>query len=346
MHLIVPGIVSAFVLTYFLVPFVIGMSHKRHLFAHASERSSHRENISALGGIAIFAGILIPLSCYWLLFETFRELSYLLAAMGVVFLIGLRDDVVPVSPFLKLLGQSLAVALLLFKTDLYLSGFHGLVGLHDAPPWLMYLLTALFLLFLTNAFNLIDGIDGLAGSIGALVLATYGCWFWVIHQTDYALLAFITASAVLSFLRYNFTPARIFMGDSGALIVGLVCAILTIRFIEVPAGSEQPIFSQPLVVAIALLIIPVFDTLRVFFTRIYRGQHPLKADRRHIHHMLLDLGYSHMQATALLVSVNIFCITLVFSLEKHMDMHWLLLILFGMATLGTYLLHRKRRQLQ
>ncbi len=345
MHLIVPGIVSAFVLTYFLVPLVIGMSHKRHLFAHASERSSHWENISALGGIAIFTGILIPLSL-WLLFKTFQELPYLLSAMGVVFLIGLRDDVVPVSPFFKLLGQSLAVVLLLFKTDLYLSGFHGLMGLNDAPTWLMYLLSGLLILFLTNAFNLIDGIDGLAGSIGALVLATYGCWFWVTHQMDYALLAFITASAVLAFLRYNFTPARIFMGDSGALIVGLVCAILTIRFVEAPTNAEHPIFFQPIVVAIALLIIPVFDTLRVFFTRIYRGQHPLKADRRHIHHMLLDLGYSHMQATALLVTVNIFCITLVFSLEKHLDMHWLLLTLFGLATLGTYRLHQKRRQLQ
>ncbi len=345
MHLIVPCIISAFVLTYFLVPLIIGMSHKRHLFAHASERSSHRDDISALGGVAIFIGILLPMVLTWS-WLSFAELPYLLVTMAVVFVIGLRDDIVPVSPFSKLMGQSLAVLLLLTQTDIHLSELHGLFGMHKAPPLLLYLLTALFMLFLTNAFNLIDGIDGLAGSVGALVLATYGCWFWVTQQIPYALLAFVALGTLLAFLRYNYTPARIFMGDSGALIVGWISSILTIRFLEVPGQANTFHFDQPLAIAAGLLVIPTFDTLRVFFTRIYRRQHPLKADRRHIHHMLLDLGYSHMQATTLLIAINIASFTLVLSLEKHLDMHWILTILLGAATLGTYALHRKRYQRQ
>ncbi len=343
MFLIIPGILSAFLLTYFLIPYVIGMSKNRHLFAKPNERSSHLENTPELGGIALFIGIFFS-AIIWIALRQFDYLLYIMAALLIVFLIGLRDDIIPVSPLHKILGQTLAVAILILKTDTFFSSLHGWIGIENAPYPILLVLTTLFILFITNAFNLIDGIDGLAGSIGALVLSTYGCWFMAMQKTDYALLAFISLGAILAFLKYNYTPAQIFMGDSGALVIGLISAILTIQFIEshkMAALDQAMHFKNPVVVALGILMIPVFDTLRVFFTRIYRRQHPLKADRRHIHHMLLDLGYSHIQATALLMGTNILFIALVFSLEGYLGMHLLAAGLFGIATLTTYLLHRK-----
>lgn len=348
MHLIIPGIISAFLLTYFLIPSIIGLSNNKNLFARPNERSSHLENTPALGGVALFAGIAFSI-IVWISLEEFAYLQYILASLMIVFLIGLRDDIEPISPLQKLLGQALAVALLLLKTDIYLSGFHGILGLQVLPKVLMFPVTTLFILFITNAFNLIDGIDGLAGSIGALVLSTYGCWFLAIRQMDYAMLAFVSLGALVAFLKYNYTPARIFMGDSGALVIGLVSAILTIKFVELNPNIPESRgfqFQNPVAVALGIMMIPVFDTLRVFFTRIYRHQHPLKADRRHIHHMLLDLGYTHIQATALLIGFNMLFISLAFSLEAYLDTQVLMCLLFGIATATTFFLHKKLRTIR
>ena len=273
----------------------------------------------------------------------FGNLQYILCAFIIVFLIGVKDDISPVSPINKIIGQALAASILIFKSDIMLRGFYGFFGLHAEWPMPFYTgLTIFTILVIVNAFNLIDGINGLAGSIGALICGTLGCWFFYVGRIEFAVVAFTIVGAVIAFFFFYYSPARIFMGDSGSLLVGTASVILVIKFIDMnyymEVTQKGKILASP-VVAIGIMILPLYDTIRVFITRVLRGQSPLHADRRHIHHLLIDYGFSHMQATGVLVSVNVFFILLAFSLNRAVEMHWLLVLIITLASTLTYWLH-------
>jgi UDP-N-acetylmuramyl pentapeptide phosphotransferase/UDP-N-acetylglucosamine-1-phosphate transferase len=194
------------------------------------------------------------------------------------------------------------------------------------------LLTVFTIIVIINAINLIDGINGLSGSLVILITGTLGVWFLLIKRYDLAIMAVSAAGATAAFLKYNYSPAEIFMGDTGALLLGLICSILTINFIELNSGLQDinpfKINAAP-AVAIGILILPLFDTLRVFTMRVLKGKHPLYPDRTHIHHLLIDSGLTHMQATGVLVSVNVFFIILVFLLQRYTSSALLIILLLG-----------------
>ncbi len=186
----------------------------------------------------------------------------------------------------------------------------------------------------------------MAGSAGILILGTLGCWFFMVERLEFATVAFATAGSIAAFLRYNITPAKIFMGDTGSLLIGMVTAILTIKFIDLGhmLAPENPFrFKNIPVVAIGIIILPLFDTLRVFITRIIRNKSPFKPDRRHIHHLLIDYGFSHLQATGILVFLNAGFIVFVFTFHDTLSLHTLLLAILCFASLLTLILHRAVR---
>ena len=343
MYAIILSFLTAFALTYFILPSIINIAEDKQLYDAPNKRSSHLVSTPSLGGIGIFVGTIFSI-VLWTPFEQFGSLQYILCAFIIIFMIGAKDDIAPISPFTKLAGQLLATLILVFKSDIRLAGFYGLFGLHDEwwPP-LYLLVSILTILVIVNAFNLIDGIDGLAGSIAVLIIGTLGAWFFLVGRIELAIVAFATAGAVIAFLKYNYSPARIFMGDTGSLLIGLVSAILVIEFIDHNYYLEDERFHKfgavP-AVAVGIMILPLFDTLRVFITRLLRGQSPLKPDRRHIHHLLIDYGFSHMQATATLVFVNMLFIAFVFTLHGQLNVHLLLLALLALAAAPTYYLHR------
>lgn len=335
--------ITAFVLTYFAIPSIINIAEKKNLFDEPNQRSSHTQKTPSLGGIGIFAGAIFSI-VFWTPFGDFGNLQYILCGFIILFLVGAKDDVLPMDPYKKMTAQFLAIVIIVFKTDVRIVSFYGLFGLEEPfPEWLVILLSTFTILVIINAFNLIDGINGLAGSLGAIICGTLGCWFFVADYLEMATVAFATVGAVVAFLRYNFSPAKIFMGDTGSLMIGLASAVLALSFInmnfDLPATESYKLEAIP-VVAIGIMIIPLYDTLRVFITRIIRGNSPFQPDRRHIHHLLIDYGFSHMKATGILVSVNVFFITLVFGLQDVMDIHWLLLLVVGLATILTYILHQ------
>ncbi len=342
MHLPAISFLTAFALTYFAIPPIIEIALSKQLFDVPVARSSHKVATPSLGGIAIFAGAVFSI-VLWTPFQTFANLQYILGAFIILFLIGAKDDISPMTPYKKIIAQLLAAAILIFRSDIRLEGFYGLFGLHDEWGSIFFTLLSFFtIIVIINAFNLLDGIDGLAGSVGTLIMATLGVWFYLTGNVELSTVAFASAGAVAAFLRFNFTPARIFMGDTGSLFIGLVCAILTLRFINTNyalADSHPYKFHSAPVVAIGILILPLFDTLRVFLTRIVRGHSPFHPDRRHIHHMLIDFGLNHMQATALLAFVQVGFTALVFSLQHILEIHILLLFELTAATILTYWLH-------
>jgi UDP-N-acetylmuramyl pentapeptide phosphotransferase/UDP-N-acetylglucosamine-1-phosphate transferase len=335
--------ITAFSLTYFAIPPIITIALEKNLCDHPGERRSHQTPTPSLGGIAMFGGILFSL-VLWTPMEVFGSLQYIFCSFILIFLIGAKDDISPVAASKKMGAQFIAAIILAFKSNIQLTSLYGLAGLHGPLPELVAGALSVFtILVIMNAFNLIDGIDGLAGSIVALVTGTLGCWFYLADHMEYAILAFSTMGAVLSFLRYNLSPSKIFMGDTGSLILGMICAILIIKFINFNEALAPDVvfrFKAIPVVAIGIMMIPLFDTLRVFITRILRGSSPFRADRRHIHHLLIDFGLSHMQATGALIFINVIFIVLVFSLDKALNMHWLLVLILSLASGATYWLHR------
>lgn len=343
MYVIILSFLTAFTLTYFAIPSIIHIAKVKHLWDEPNERSSHSISTPSLGGIGIFSGAIFSI-VLWTPFDQFGNLQYILCAFIILFLVGARDDLVPMSAGKKLVAQLLAASILVFKADIRLFGMYGLLGLDQGfSQWLYIILTIFVILVIVNAFNLIDGINGLAGSIGALIAGTLGCWFFMIGRLEYATVAFATVGAVVAFLKYNFTPARIFMGDTGSLFIGLVSSVLLIQFVELnhhlEIDSPYKLKAIP-AVAFGIMILPLFDTIRVFITRILRGHSPFHADRRHIHHLLIDFGLTHMQATGTLFFINLLFITFVFALHQTLEMHILLFIVVLLAAGLTFALHK------
>ena len=343
-------IVTAFILTYFAIPSIISIAHEKKLFDEPDHRSSHKESTPSLGGIAIFSGAIFAF-VLWTPFSEFGDLQYILCAFIILFLVGARDDISPLSAKYKLIGQLLAAIILVFKSNIMLTSLYGLFGSTSAfPEWLSVIITIFTMIVIINAFNLIDGINGLAGSIGMLILGTLGVWFYMVGEMGFAAIAFSTVGAIMAFLRYNFTPAKIFMGDTGSLLIGLAASILAIEFIELnynlPLDNAYKFQGVP-AVATGILIVPLFDTIRVFITRLLRGNSPFKPDRRHLHHLLIDYGYSHTKSTLILFFVNMLFICMVFGLHDKMNVHYLFLLELAIAGILTGILHtsvvRKKR---
>lgn len=338
MYDIILGFITAFLLTYLAIPSIINVSKKKHLYDEPDERKSHSQAIPTLGGIGIFAGVIFSI-LLWTPFEVFSDLQYILCSFIIIFLIGAKDDIDPVPPYKKLLGQIFASFILVFKANIKLTSLYGIFGIGLIPEIPSIALSMFTILVIINAFNLIDGINGLSGSVATLISITLGTWFLLVDRIEFSIIAFALAGSTIAFLRYNVTPAKIFMGDTGALLVGLICSILTIEFIEIHReikGSPYAFEAVP-AVAVGILILPLFDTLRVFVVRALRGKSPLHPDRSHIHHLLLDSGLSHMQATGLLIGVNLLFILVVVKFQGIGTLNLLILVLTLALALTTCL---------
>jgi len=347
MYDVILSFITAFSLTYLAIPSIVRVAKAKHIYDEpVDQRRSHDSPVPRLGGIAIFAGVVLSVTL-WTPFQVFADLQYILCALVIIFLIGFRDDVHAISALYKMIGQVFAAFILVFKANIKLTSLYGIFGIYQLPDIASIPLSIFTIIVIINAFNLIDGINGLSGSISVLISITLGLWYLLINRLEIAVLAFSLAGAVIAFLKYNVTPAKIFMGDTGSLLIGLVCSTLTIKFIELHRELPDSVYSFKAVpaVAVGILILPLFDTLRVFTMRILRGRSPMSPDRNHIHHLLIDSGLNHMQATGILVSVNLLFIFMVFTLQGIGTLN-LLLVILGFATLLSgllFLIARKRR---
>lgn len=338
----------AFSLVYAIMPAAIRIAHQKGLVADPNNRSSHKVSTPVIGGVPIFLGVIFT-TLLLTPKEQWGELQYVLAGLVIVFLVGMKDDIENLSPLHKMTGLIVAISILVARGGVQLEGMYGLFGMEgEFPYWLSLLVSGFTLLVITNAFNLIDGINGLAGTIGAIVSISFGIWFFMAEQTYLGILSMTTAGSLIAFLRFNMSPAKTFMGDTGALVVGLLLGVMTLEFIDIASTTkleEAYQFKNPIAIAVSILIIPLFDTIRVFTTRMLRGHSPLSPDRRHIHHLLIDSGYKHLEATAILGIANLCFISMVFYLDNTLDLHYLIALQIGLALLVTFFLHRNVRRI-
>lgn len=296
----------AFLISVFAIPSIIYVAHVKNLLDEPNIRTVHESLTPRLGGLAIFAGFMSALTIFGQLNHGVKEL---LAGSIIIFFIGLKDDVVSVSAFKKFFVQVLATGIVMFMADIRIRDFQGLLDIHQIPDGISYAFTFLVIIGITNAINLIDGLDGLAGTILMIATATFGFYFFILEGTynsPYADVSFCLLGSIVGFLRYNLTKAIIFMGDTGSLVCGFIVSVLAIQFVEM-----KPVQDTSPVVAMAVLIIPIMDTLRVFLLRILVGVSPFSPDKNHIHHRLIDLGMSQLWAVFTLAFINILAIALV-----------------------------------
>lgn len=346
-HLLI-GSVIAFLITFSAIPIIIRVAEMKHLFdVPDDDRKLHASPIPSLGGIGIFAGFILAL----LIAVPFGglELQFMTAAFMVIFFLGMKDDIVVLTPFKKFLGQVVAAAILVFKGGVLINSMHGFLGIQEMPYAISVAITIFTIIVITNSFNLIDGVDGLAGSLGLLAASCFGVYFFLVNQHLYSVMAFSMAGALSAFLIFNVSPAKIFMGDTGSLLLGTVNAILVIKFIQIATTPTAAIYlpAAP-AIGFAVLFVPLFDTLRIFGYRILSRRSPFSPDRNHVHHLLLAKGCSHNMVAFLAVSFNVLIIALTFFsriLGNTVLLLGLVSIGFSTISLLIYTNRAKRRQL-
>lgn len=307
----------AFLITFFSIPAIIEVAECKKLYDEPEGRKVHKTVIPTLGGLGIFAGFIIA-TLMGVDPSMSGILQYVLAALMVLFFIGIKDDILVISVSKKFIGQLLAATIVIKFADINITDMYGFLGIHELSPTVGFLLSLFTIVVITNSFNLIDGVDGLAGSLSLLTSLIFGFYFWQTGQNLYAIMAFSLTGSLLAFLIFNFHPARIFMGDTGSLLIGLLNSIFVIKFISTAADPQSliPLESAP-AIGFAILIVPLFDTLRVFTQRILKRKSPFTPDKNHIHHFLLELGFSHRAIVFLCVGANIIFIAIAYFLRSY-----------------------------
>lgn len=344
---LISGFLVSFIVTYVSIPVIIKIARIKKLVDIPDSRKIHKAPIPSLGGFGIFAGFVLALLVS-VPFASAAGLQYFVAAAFILYLVGLKDDVIIITPLKKLLGQLAAAFIIVQKAGIRIESFHGILGVNELPYAVSLFLTYFAIILIVNAFNLIDGVDGLAGTLGIVSSLLFGIYFYFAHETLYAVMGLSLVGALSSFLLFNYTPAKIFMGDTGSMLIGLVNAVLVIHFIKIAdaPGAALPVVSAP-VIGCAILCVPLFDTLRVFTIRIFlHRRSPFSPDRNHIHHLLLDCGFSHSMTTLCLAGYNLGVIMLAFAL-RDVGNHALLfgLVIANLSFIGLITYFRQPRRL-
>lgn len=341
--------VSTFGLTFFLIPKVLWVSKEKNLMAAVVGRSSHSEATPSFGGVAIYITLIMVLTFMQNLRFNYAGLQ-LIPAITILFMVGLKDDLVISTARVKLFGQIGAACFLVFSPEMHISSLYGFLGIYEIPMFVGAFLSGFLILALMNAYNLIDGIDGLAGLVGIVICTTYAAVFYITENHYFVLVSVALGGILLAYLRFNYSKGgqKIFMGDSGSLVVGLVLAFLSLKVLVmtpyVPMMRKGFSPSNRLLFVACVLFIPVFDTLRVIILRLLKGNSPFTADRNHTHHILLDLGLSHKKAGFFLASLNILIISTFWMLSNklpHIGLTFLVVMMYGAMFLLFYVLKKK-----
>ena len=336
------GFAFSFLITYLAIPTIIKISRRKNLMDEPGARSSHLRKIPNLGGIAVFfsLGVCAPIFAY----ELFDRYKFLFASFIILFFVGVMDDIMVLRAYKKLLAQVLVSALMVIGSDVRIRSLFGLFGVYEINYYISVLFSIVTFIILINAFNLIDGIDGLAGSYTVVTSALFGVSFFRLgnHNDPLVILCVILIAASLGFLIYNLSNKRsskIFMGDTGSMILGFLLSFTGISFIDIFIAKKDDVFyhlqTAP-VIAVAILILPIVDTITVIITRIYHKKSVMSPDKNHIHHKLLNLGLSHKRSTALIISYFLLIIAVTYCL-RHLNVNQLLIIIMMLGFMGAYL---------
>lgn len=338
------GFFSSFLITFFSIPTIIKISKRKNLMDEPGVRSSHLRKIPNLGGIAMFYSIGICTSIF--AYEIFDLYKFLFASLIILLYVGIMDDIVVMRAYKKLVAQIVVSAFIVIGSDVRIRNLFGIFGVYEIHYLVSVIFTIITFIILINAFNLIDGIDGLAGGYSLICSALFGISYYRLGEYNYPLviLSVVLIGSVLAFLYYNLSNLRatkIFMGDTGSMLLGFLLAFTCICFIDI--FIDKNIVSVPRyhlesapVVAVAILILPIVDTLNVIIVRLWNKKSPFEADKNHIHHKLLQLDLTHRRASFYIICYYLFIVTITYCF-RHTNVNLLLLMILCLGFLGAYI---------
>lgn len=299
----------SFVVSYLALPRIIDVVKIKGLMDMPNERSSHSQKTPTLGGIAFYVSLMISL--FFIRDFDLKNISiHIVAGLSILFFIGLKDDLVTVRPITKILGQVIATLILFYSVGINIISFDGFLSIYEIPAWFAVLFGCFLVLSIVNSYNLIDGINGSASMVGIVIFGCFAYIFYVVDLPYYFLVSVLCVGFLMAFLRYNLSrKKKIFMGDTGSMIVGFMIGLLALRYFSLTPYELWQADINPtskFFVLIAIIFVPFIDTTRVFLSRIVRHGKPFKADRSHVHHVMIDyIHLSHPQASVILALVNL-----------------------------------------
>ena len=343
---------GVFMLSYFLIPKIRSKALKLNLKDTPDIRSSHVIPVPTFGGVVFYISYILVLFFAQSLDSNHVSIT-LIASISILFFTGLLDDFKNLSPKIKFLCQIIGVALLMFQPDFRILSLHGFMGIYEIPLYVSVGGSMFFLLGLINAFNLIDGIDGLTGITGVIVASFFSYLLYNLGYFFYLSLSLATIATLLAFLRFNFSNTRkIFMGDTGSLVIGLVLGVLTLKLLSVDDtayGSLSFYRAQLPLFLTGVLFVPLLDTMRVMFLRLTKGVSMFKPDRNHLHHIIVDFGLSHRKASFFIGFVNFFvALIMFFVIQKFNSFQSLFILglLFLIAIMILFLMNKNKTALR
>ena len=321
-----------------IYPVIIMMAQKKNLMDEPGERSVHEYRVPSYGGAGIFIAfsvLTMSLACLGDCSpQELGQMLGLMAALCILFFLGVKDDMIGLDPRKKFMAQLLAAGIVILITGVRIESLDGIFGIGQLPYGVSVVFTFFVFLLIGNAYNLIDGIDGLAGTIALIATVVFGGFFLVSGQYPMAIASFVLAGALLGFLRFNLSyTKRLFMGDSGSLFLGFLLAYQAVLFLNMnQAANPKAILSNAPVIVLSVLSFPLLDTLRVFILRVREGRSPFSPDRKHLHHRLLAKGLDHKQATALIALKTLLILAVCWVLQDiPINLHLICMVALGSA---------------
>jgi UDP-GlcNAc:undecaprenyl-phosphate GlcNAc-1-phosphate transferase len=323
--------IGSFLATSYFIPKIIWIVNSHDLIDHPDHRSAHKTSTPTMAGVAFFCTFILAV---FFIKQWDKDLISinLVASITVIFIIGLKDDLVMSTPKAKIIGEIVAISFILLCTCMQVNSLQGFLGIDTLPTIVSYVLTALMILTIINSYNLLDGIDGLLSTVGILVFSVYSFIFFKLDLFFYFLLCLSLIGILLAYLRFNFSSSqKIFMGDTGSLIIGFCIGFFTLKFLSLDISLIDSSFLLPenkVTIIAAILFIPLLDTIRVMGVRLLNKKSPFHPDRNHLHHILIDLKIPHYKASLLLGFINISIVIFIFYLSSKFNSFILLGLLF------------------
>ncbi len=341
------GVIVAFVASFAVVAVVHSQVMKwavrYNVVDNPDYRKLQREPVPVLGGVAVFFGLVVGL-CVASLFIDIKPLLPVLMAMSVMLCVGMVDDISGLSPWFRFLVEIVVTMLLVFMADMSLDNFQGLWGVYGVPMWLSIPLTIVAVVGIINAINLIDGVDGLSSGYCIMASLAFGALFFKVNSVAAVLLCAISASSLLPFFFHNVfgKKSKMFIGDGGSLMMGVVMSSFVVASISSGGAcdkcAEMGVGLVPF--TLAVMCVPVFDTVRVMFMRILRHTSPFHPDKTHLHHLFIEMGFSHFGTTMCVLSLNVLvvlCWLLSYKLGASIDVQFYVVMISGVLfTAGFY----------
>ncbi len=302
---IVPFLMALF-FTALVHPLIVRMAVSRNMFDNPDRRKLQARPVPVMGGLAVFFGIVVGAGATSVFFNSYALFTCVIT-MTVMMYVGMLDDMVGLSPVLRLFVELCLVAFVVYMDKTSINDFHGLLGIGKLPVWASLPLCSVACLGIINSINLIDGVDGLSSGICIFACLCFGVAFCSSYDGTMAVMASLAAGALVPFFFHNVfgQKSKMFVGDSGTLMMGMLMSIFCMRMID---NTSLVAYNHPRMGVVAftlsVLSVPVFDALRVMFGRILKGESPFHADRSHLHHLFIELGFSHVGTTVAVVSLN------------------------------------------